>query len=69
MTNGTVSPASTRQILAAQMHRRAQHGHIGPDDGSMPAIFETRDPGHDQAEAETEYKLAAHCNAAALADH
>jgi hypothetical protein len=41
---------------------------MGSGNGAVRAVFETRDPGHDQPKAEAQDKLATHGDPAALAD-
>ncbi len=61
--------ADRREVLAAQMHRRAQHHHVGTRDGAQRSgAGELAHPRHDLAVAKAQHQLHAHCDAAAFAD-
>jgi hypothetical protein len=54
-------------VLAAQVHRRAQHHHVGAGDRAQRAVAELVHPGNDRAVAEAQDQLDAHRDAAAHA--
>ena len=61
--------ADRGHVLAAQVHRRAQHHHVGAGDRAQRAVAELAHPGNDRAVAEAQDQLDAHRDAPAHALH
>ena len=57
------------EILSMQMHRRAQHHHVGAGDRAQCAVVELAHPGNSGAIAEAQHQLHAHRHAAAFPNH
>ena len=60
--------ALRRQVLAAQLDRRAQRQHVGTGDRAQHAVIRARHPGHVGAVVEADDQLGPHRDDAAVYD-